>query len=130
MTERFYPLEDEAFTEKTFILKDSGKSVQFESGMARDVQDSKARFDLLLAEGVRYEDQFLTRVANLMAKGAEKYRERNWELSSSEQELARFKSSAVRHLMQWLAGDIEEDHAAAVVFNLLAHETTKAKVQQ
>jgi hypothetical protein len=99
--------------------------------MVRDLQDGKARFDLLVPEvGMPYDSQFLTRCAMLMTRGAEKYGFRNWEKADSPEELARFRASALRHLMQYLMGETDEDHAAAVVFNLLAAETTKWKIHQ
>lgn len=112
-----------------FITKDSGSRTEYTSGMKRDVQSGKPRFDLLLPVGVPHSDQFLTRVAELLARGAEKYDERNWEKASGEAELSGFKASAIRHLMQWLAGETDEDHAAAVVFNLLGAETVKWKMR-
>jgi hypothetical protein len=111
-----------------FVTKDSGEREEYDSGMVRDTQEGKPRFDLLLPLGVPYSDQFLTRVAGLLARGASKYSERNWELAEGPGELARFKSSALRHLMQWLNDESDEDHAAAVVFNLLAYETIKWKM--
>lgn len=111
-----------------FVTKDSGKREQFNSGMQRDTQAGKARWDLLFAQNVPYESQFFTRVAELLARGAEKYDARNWEQAAGVEEMERFKASALRHLMQWLAGDTEEDHASAVVFNLLGYETTKWKL--
>ena len=113
---------------RKFITKDSGKREEFDSGMVRDTQDSKPRFDLLVPLGVPYSDQFLTRVAELLGRGAEKYSERNWEKARGSAELDRFKSSAYRHFLQWLTDESDEDHAAAVVFNLLAYETTKWKM--
>lgn len=111
-----------------FVTKDSGERAEYASGMVRDTQEGKPRFDLLLPLGVPYEHQFLTRVAELLARGAEKYSDRNWERAGGDEELARFKSSAQRHLMQWLTDETDEDHAAAVVFNLLAYETIKWKL--
>lgn len=111
-----------------FETKDSGERAVFDSGMQRDTEAGKPRFDLLIPEDVAYEDQFLTRIAELMGRGAEKYDERNWEQANSPQELRRMKSSAFRHFMQWLCGKQDEDHAAATVFNLLAYETTKNKI--
>lgn len=125
------PVEEVANPDRTrFETKDSGVRAEFESGMVRDSQDGKARFELLLPLGVPYEDQFLVRVAELMARGAEKYDSRNWEKASGQEELERFKSSALRHLMQWAAGETDEDHAAAVVFNLLGYETTRIKIKE
>lgn len=111
-----------------FVTKDSGTRATYDSGMVRDTQDGKPRFDLLVPEGIPFDAQFLTRCAALMARGAVKYEDRNWEKADSTEELARFRASAFRHLMQWLAGERDEDHAAAVVFNLLAAETTEFKM--
>lgn len=116
-----------------FETKDSGVRAEYDSGMRRDTQEGKARFDLLFPEGVPYEEQFLTRWGLLMERGARKYGDngagRNWELANSEEELERFKSSALRHVMQWTAGERDEDHASAVAFNLLAYETTLWKMK-
>lgn len=95
--------------------------------MVRDTQDGKARFDLLFAGSVPYEHQFITRVAQLLERGAKKYGTNNWQLADSEEEMERFKASAMRHLAQWIAGETDEDHAAAVVANLLFAETTEFK---
>lgn len=113
----------------TWITKDSGKREEYDSGMRRDTQEGKARFDLLLVDGIGYGDQFLTRVAGLLERGATKYGERNWQLADSHEELARFRASALRHLMQWACGETDEDHAAAVVFNLMAYESIKLKLE-
>lgn len=114
----------------TFTTKDSGARAQFDSGMQRDTEEGKARFDLMIPNDVPYEDQFLTRIAELMARGAQKYEDRNWEQANSPAELKRMKSSAFRHFVQWICGDEDEDHAAAVVFNLMAHETIKYKINE
>lgn len=113
-----------------FTTKDSGVRHDYDSGMRRDSQDGKARFDLLLPLGIPYEEQFLTRVAYLMTRGAVKYGFRNWEKANSADELERFRGSAQRHLMQYVMGETDEDHAAAVVFNLLAAITTEWRIEQ
>jgi hypothetical protein len=113
-----------------FVTKDSGERAEFDSGMVRDTNDGKARFDLLLPAGVPYEAQLLTRFADLMGRGAVKYDARNWEQASGQAELDRFRESALRHLMQWAAGATDEDHAAAVMFNLLGYETTAWRMAQ
>jgi hypothetical protein len=114
----------------TYETKDSGVRAEYKSGMVRDTQEGKARFDLMRPKNVPYEAQFLTRVAQLMTRGIGKYGLRNWEHADSLEELERFEGSAERHLHQYLAGDTDEDHAAAVVFNLLAAETTRWKMGQ
>lgn len=111
-----------------FITKDSGERQNFESGMVRDTQQGKPRFDLLMPKDVPYSDQLLTRFAELMARGAEKYGDRNWEKADSQEELDRAKASALRHMIQWFAGEVDEDHAAAVMFNLTMAEYVKGKI--
>lgn len=104
-----------------FETKDSGKREGFASGMVRDTQDDKPRYDLLWLPGVR-------RVAELMGRGAVKYGARNWEKAAGEAEYERFRASALRHMYQWLEGDRTEDHMAAVVFNLFGAEYVKSKL--
>jgi hypothetical protein len=107
----------------TFVTKDSGKRVEFASGMRRDVQEGKPRYDLI-------DRVYLKRLAELHARGAEKYGDNNWQLANSEEELKRFEASAFRHLMQYLEGDRSEDHACAVTFNLAAAEYVRNKLKK
>lgn len=111
-----------------FVTKDSGEHHEFDSGMLRDSQAGKPRFDLVIPEGVPYQSQMLTRLAELFARGAEKYEDRNWEQANSVHELDRMRASAFRHFMQWYCGETDEDHASAVMFNVIAFETTKYKL--
>jgi hypothetical protein len=111
-----------------YTTRDSGVRAEFKSGMVRDTEAGKARFDLLLPLEVPYQMQMLTRFADLMARGAEKYDARNWEKARSADELERYRSSALRHLVQWATGETDEDHAAGVMFNLMAGETVRYKM--
>ena len=104
-----------------FVVKDSGKRQEYESGMRRDTQDGKPDYELI-------DIGFLTRLAEHMTKGAQKYGEDNWRKANSPEEARRFRKSAFRHLMQYLRGDREEDHASAVVFNLMAAEYVREKL--
>lgn len=115
---------------KGFVTKDSGERQDYPSGMRRDLQDGKARFDLIFPDGVPYPDQLLTRFAELLERGAAKYGENNWQLANSEEELKRFRASGLRHMIQWSCGETDEDHATAVIFNLMAYENTKRKLEQ
>src|SRR6476646_7724738 len=108
---------------QAWITKDSGERAKFESGMVRDTEEGKARFDLLVPLDVPYQEQMLTRFADLLARGAVKYNARNWEQANSQAELDRYKSSALRHFMQWVTGETDEDHATAVMFNVMCYET-------
>jgi len=107
---------------RDFVTKDSGQRQAYGSGMVRDVNTDKPAFDLIQPIGVAFEDQMLTRWANLMTRGAKKYGVRNWEKARTWREWARFRGSALRHFMQWYAGMDDEDHAAAVFFNITAAE--------
>lgn len=112
-----------------FTTKDSGKRDEYESGMVRDTEEGKARFDLVIPDGQPYKEQLLTRWAELMGRGAGKYGDRNWEKGTGEKELRRARSSAFRHFMQWFAGETDEDHAAAVLFNIQQVEYLKWKMK-
>lgn len=105
-----------------FVVKDSGARQSYASGMVRDTQEGKADF-LLIRSG-----PMLERWAEHLTKGAVKYGPDNWTLACSDEELRRFRASAARHFEQWLAGDRDEDHAAAVFFNLNAAEYVAARV--
>lgn len=111
-----------------FVTKDSGQRQDYASGMRRDIQEGKPDFSLILTD-LPYEEQMLTRWAALLERGASKYGRRNWELANSEEELERFKSSAARHFVQWITGEEDEDHAAAVFFNINAAEYVKIKLR-
>ncbi len=111
-----------------WITRDSGKRQEFDSGMHRDTQEGKPRFDLVTPAVLPYDRQMLTRWAALMERGAKKYSDRNWEQASGPEELAWFKASAFRHFVQWYCGvDDGEDHAAAVFFNVQGAEYVRWK---
>jgi len=110
-----------------YITKDSGVRAKYDSGMVRDSEAGKPRFDLLFPLDIPFKEQMMTRFADLMERGARKYDERNWEKARGEEELQRYRSSALRHLIQWLTDEDDEDHAAAVMFNILAGETVLAR---
>jgi len=126
-----YRQDDEPFLRPAggFITRDSGKREERPSGYVRDTQEGKPRFDLIFPENVPYRAQMVTRLADLLARGADKYESRNWERANDVESLDRFKSSAMRHLIQWLTGETDEDHAAAVVYNVLAYESTDWKMK-
>ena len=112
-----------------YITKDSGKRQNYKSGMRRDLQEGKARFDLLIPENQKYNETMLYRWAMLMERGMSKYGYRNWEKANSKEELIRFKQSAFRHFMQWFSDEDDEDHSSAILFNLNAYEWLKEKLK-
>lgn len=102
-----------------FITKDSGKRQEYSTGMRRDFQDGKPNLWLWIPKDIPYEEQWLTRIGALATRGAEKYGVRNMDLARTEEELERFKSSFLRHSLQFLSDETDEDHFAAVVFNAI-----------
>jgi hypothetical protein len=107
---------------KAFAVKDSGQRKQFESGMVRDVDEGKI-FWSLVASG-----PMLRRWAEHLTSGAKKYERDNWMLAAGNEEQTRFRESAFRHFMQWYYGDTDEDHAAAIFFNVNGVEYVKEKL--
>lgn len=93
-----------------FIVKDSGKRESFNTGAVRDTADDKPRPDLV-------SPFFLMRLGEHLRKGAVKYSEHNWEKGIPS---SRCLASAHRHLAQFEMGDTDEDHLAAVAFNIMA----------
>lgn len=150
-----------------FDLKDNGQRQEFASGMVREPQSDKLRYDLafdgplfwayfnedkrlitaakawyetggvenavnvveelLAAEGIQYW-QLVDRYTALMMQGAIKYSERNWLKAASDEELKRFIASFSRHLVKYLRGDKDEDHLAALFFNVNGAEYVREKL--
>ena len=107
-----------------FVVKDSGEREHFASGMQRDTQSGKTLYSLV------YSGPMLRRWAEHLTKGAAKYTRDNWMNAAGEEELQRFLDSAARHFAQWMAGDRDEDHAAAVFFNLNGAEYVREKMSE
>ena len=96
----------------SFTIKDSGTREEFTGGMVRDTAEGKINW-ALTADG-----PMLRRWAIHLTNGAKKYAKRNWMLAEGQAEYERARESAYRHFMQWYYDDRDEDHGAAVVFNI------------
>lgn len=94
---------------KKFITKDSGEREESETGMVRDIQAGKPRYDLIPVGP-------LHRLADLYARGAIKYNDNNW---MKGQPYSRTYASLFRHMIAWREGDNSEDHLAAVLWNAM-----------
>lgn len=92
---------------------------KFETGSQRDIRDGKGRFDLLPPEA-------LFALAKHFEQGARKYEDRNWEKG---QDLGTYCDSGLRHLVSFMAGQVDEDHLVAAAWNLVAAITTRARIQ-
>lgn len=93
-----------------YATHDSGERRSFGTGAVRDVDDGKPRYDLIPPHA-------LWRVAMLYTRGAVKYGENNWHKGIPTQQML---ASAMRHLEAYRRGEQDEDHLAAVVWNVLA----------
>jgi hypothetical protein len=121
-------MEDEPMN-KEYVVKDSGARAEFASGMVRDVTTGKTAYRRI------FDGPMAERWAAHLTKGALKYPDiqpgvPNWTLADGPVELARFEDSAVRHFIQWMKGETDEDHAAAVLFNINGAEYVKARMTQ
>lgn len=105
---------------EAFVVKDSGKRMEFESGMVRDMEEGKIDYSLVL-DGPMFD-----RWAEHLTKGAVKYDARNWMKARGEKELMRFKRSALRHFIKWFRDEVDEDHGSGVYFNINGAEYVKA----
>lgn len=102
-----------------FETKTSTKKFESSTGAHRGSAEGKGRFDLISPIAI-------TRLAQLLERGADIYGERNWEKGLP---LARYLDSAMRHLNQLLMGLEDEDHAAAVIFNVMAFMHTQHMIK-
>lgn len=87
----------------------SGDQEQWDTGAVRDSQDGKARYDLI-------DPGFLLRFAEHMRKGAEHYGEHNWTMGIPS---SRYLASLMRHVEAYRRGERDEDHLAAIAFNVM-----------
>ncbi len=99
-------------------VTDSGARQEFVTGSVRDTRDGKGRYDLLPPLAIR-------RLARHYENGARKYGDRNWEKG---QQITRYIDSAMRHLFAILEGKLDEDHAAAAAWNVMAIIETEERI--
>jgi hypothetical protein len=71
----------------------------------------------------------IRRYRELLERGAKKYGAHNYQLANSKEEADRFFRSGFRHLMQFLNQDRDEDHLAAVIFNIVAYAMCLSKLE-
>lgn len=107
-----------------FTVKDSGARESFDSGMVRDTEEGKIDYSLVL------DGPMFKRWADHLTKGAKKYAPRNWMKASGQEEYDRFKRSFLRHAVAYLEGERDEDHAAAMIFNINGMEYVREQVAQ
>lgn len=111
------------------IVKDEGEKLISPSGVLRNVHEHKVDY-LNVLHG-----PMLTRWAAHLTKAKKIYADvgpdiPNWTQACTEEDRQRFRQSALRHMLQWLAGDTDEDHAAAIFFNINGKEYTEARMKE
>lgn len=96
-------------------ILDSGNRTQFQTGAVRDIHQGKGRCDLLPPNA-------LLRLARHFETGSLKYGDRNWELGIP---CHSFADSGMRHLLKYMAGNTDEDHLIAAIWNLMCLAETE-----
>ena len=81
----------------------------FESGAMKSDDKGKGRYDLI-------DPVLLRRLAIRLQDALEFYEENNWKKGIPDKNLY---SSCLRHLIQFHNGEVDEDHLAAAVFNIM-----------
>ena len=93
-----------------FGFEGADTEVKFSTGGTRSDSTGKGRYDLMPPKALR-------RVAIVYEKGGLVRGDRNWEKGMPR---TRLFDSALRHTYQALDGQVDEDHLAHAVWNLLA----------
>lgn len=109
-------------------LSDSGERTVAETGYLKEPDGTRKDYTWVFElEGFDLVPrEMIERMAAHMVKGAKKYQPENWRLATSRESLAQLRRSLSRHVFQWFRGEKDEDHAAAVTFNLWAYEINTA----
>lgn len=96
----------------------NSKTVDFPGGGKRNNAEGKPDFSLILDSTLSYESQAVYRWAMRMTEGAKNYGTRNYEDMKSMEALERAKSSLMRHTIQFMNDEVDEDHLAAIMCNV------------
>lgn len=110
-------------------IKDSGVRITFASGSMRDPSTGKIKWSRILF------GPMARRWAQHLTTAEAKYPDPkpglpNFMLIETEEELVRYRESAIRHFMSWFNEETDEDHAAATFFNMNGVELIKFKRSQ
>lgn len=115
-------------TQMPYDIKDSGSRQSFTGGAVRDTEEGKLDYSNLFV----WFEPMGTRYVAHMTKGRTKYPDPepgtpNWSLFEATPEtLARTERSLDRHYKAYRMGQTDEDHAAAILFNLNLAEKIRA----
>ncbi len=101
-------------------IKDSGERREFNTGAQRDLAVGKGRYDLI-------SPVLIDRLAKHLEKGAIKYGDNNWTKGIP---LHCFVDSLMRHTRKIVEGEVDEDHEAAIAFNIMGLIHTREMVSR
>ena len=99
------------------VMRHGDSKTEFGTGAQRDTDKGRGRPSLI-------SPVLIHRLGVLLQEGAEHYGADNWIKGMPYRRTA---DSIIRHIFQWLAGDEEEDHLAAICFGamcLMTYEET------
>jgi hypothetical protein len=110
-----------------FTIKDSGSRAEFSGGMVRDNAGDKTDFT------GSFIGPMWRRWAEHQTKGRAKYPDPepgvpNWTKAEGVEELIHAKRSLLRHMTAYMEGKKDEDHAAAIFFNINLIEYIQEKL--
>lgn len=91
------------------MILDSGNRREFETGAVRDMKEGSGRMDLLPLTAI-------IELSKHCEEGALKYGEHNIDKGIPQHSLC---DSAMRHLVKYMRGDMDENHLRAACWNLM-----------
>jgi hypothetical protein len=92
--------------------------------MTRTPDEGKTNYALA------FDGPLIERLAVHLTKAEKTHGKRNWMKANSEEDYERFRESFIRHTVQYLRGDTDEDHFAALVFNCNGMEHVRSKLAE
>lgn len=101
-----------------------GDAVTQPSGVNRSDDSGKINYALI------YDGPMIDRWAIHLTNAIPKRGKRNWMLGTTPEDMERFMESFIRHSRQYIRGDVDEDHAAAMFFNINGVEYVRSLAQQ
>jgi hypothetical protein len=97
-----------------------GNVIRLASGVVRSNDDGKPDYTLV-------DTHMHERWARHMTANADEKGRNNWKLAHTDEDLHRFLASAWRHFVAFQRGDTDEDHAAALLFNVAGAEHVRRR---
>jgi len=99
------------------MIKDSGERTEFETGAVRDMHEGKGDMASLPFAA-------LLRLSKHYEAGAKKYGRWNYTKGIL---VSSFMDSALRHILKYMDGQVDEDHLCAAAWNLMGAMWTEEK---